>query len=342
MPSAFRFAVLLILLGIAAVAGPQTLARNDTKTTVTSANSRPYPTPRWSGLPWPSGMACAMHPGVSPAIIHAWRGRDLDVLLGWAPKDNWAALLRWMRGGGLGAFVAQRHRTAVISLPLLTKDHSGRFDLCAAGAFDTQFTEVGRILVQRGLPNAIIRLGWEANGNWFPWSIGNQKEAYKACFRRAVKAIRAAAPDVLIDWPMAEKGKLPYSVAEVWPGDDVVDIVSISFYDRYPVFANESIWNQNYNSTRYGGPAGLGTWLEFAKARGKKFALGEWAVSDGKGGFDNPFFIRKVYEFLKANANDIAYDSYYNCQNNTIYRVYPEYYNPKAGAMYRTLWSAPN
>jgi hypothetical protein len=287
-------------------------------------------------------MACFEHGSITPQELARWRGRDLDVVLGWAPKDSWSRMFSWLRGGGLGAFVSQRHRAVVISVPLLTKDNAGRFEACAAGAFDAEFAEIGRILVQRGLPGAIVRLGWEANGNWFPWSIGSQKDAYKACFRRAVKAIRSTAPDVLIDWPMAEKGKLAYSVVEAWPGDDVVDIVSISFYDRFPTFADQTIWDKHYNSTLYGGPAGLGTWIAFAKAHGKKFGLGEWGVSDGKGGFDNPFFIRKVYEFLKANATDIAYESYYNCQNNGIYRVYPESANPKAGAMYRSLWSSGN
>lgn len=300
-----------------------------------------YPTSQLSGLPWPSGMACFRHGAITPAVLAAWRGRELDVVLGWAPRESWARMLVWLNGGGLGAFVGERHRAVVLSIPLLTNDYAGRFDACVAGAFDQKFAELGRILVRRGLANAIIRLGWEANGSWFPWSVGTQKDAYKACFRRAVQAIRSQAPQVLIDWPMAEKGHLRYSVTEIYPGDDVVDIVSISFYDRFPTFTNQAVWDQHYNSTRYGGPAGLGTWLEFAKSRGKKFALGEWGVSDGVGGgFDNDFFVKKVYEFLKSNATFIAYESYYNCKNNGIYTIYPEAYNPRAAAMYRSLWSA--
>jgi hypothetical protein len=301
-----------------------------------------YPTSQISGLPWPSGMACALHTGVSPAVIRAWRGRDLDVLLGWAPIDSWASVFAWLNGGSFGRFVSAAPRRPIVSLPLLTRADAGRFDLCAAGAFDRIFAEVGQTLVRRGVPDAIVRLGWEANRG-FPWKIGADPEPYKACFRRAVKAIRSTAPEVLIDWSMGKKGKLAYSVELAWPGDDVVDIVSLSFYDRAPVFTDESVWNREYDSRRAGGPAGLGSWLAFARAHGKKLGLAEWGVSDGLyGGFDNAFFVRKVYEFLKANAKDIAYESYYNCENNGIYKVYPESANPKAGAMYRSLWSSGN
>ena len=57
---------------------------------------------------------------------------------------------------------------------------------------------------------------------------------------------------------------------------------------------------------------------------------------------DNAFFVEKMYSFFKTNAVNVSYEAYYNCdgENPDIYRVFPEQWNPKAGAKYKTLWTA--
>ena len=56
---------------------------------------------------------------------------------------------------------------------------------CAAGSYDDEQREVARRLAANGVGDAEIRLGWEASGDWFPWSAaGKPADQWKACFTR--------------------------------------------------------------------------------------------------------------------------------------------------------------
>ena len=289
-----------------------------------------------SGLPWASGMSCWNRSSSPMAKVEAWRGHKFDVVLGWAPHKNWGEFVRYWQGGSFAAFARQPARI-VIRTPLLTNDHKGDFNSCAKGAFDAYFRQAAQAVRAKGRKDTVFALGWEANGSWFPWSIGNNPEGYKGCFRRAAKTIRSVIPGATIEWPMAEKGHLRYSVEKTWPGDAYVDVVGLSFYDRFPSFKSEALWNASYLKTHNGGPNGLGQWLRFAKRHHAKLSLGEWGISDGKGGSDNPLFIKKTTDFFARNAKSIAYETYYNCGGGA-YQVYPEKFNPKAGATYRKIY----
>ena len=53
--------------------------------------------------------------------------------------------------------------------------------------------------------------------------------------------------------------------------------------------------------------------IEFARDHGKPFAVPEWGlVRSTGGGGDNPFYIQKMYETFVENADDLAYEAYYN------------------------------
>ena len=249
-------------------------------------------------------------------------------------------MLRWVRGGGLGALIKSKARP-VVSLPLLTENTTRQFDNCARGAFDRYHREAAQVMKRRGASDAIIRLGWEANGSWFPWSAGKNPEGYKKCFRRAAKTIKSVDRKFKIEWPMAKKGHLKFNVDKIYPGGDVVDIIGVVLYDRYPSFNTQKVWNKMYNAKFNGGPYGPGAWLRYAKSKGKPLAVGEWGLSNGytRRSKDNPVFIENMYKFLKKNARNISYASYYNCQSNNKYRIYPKSANPKSSATYKRLWS---
>src|SRR5688500_17251302 len=95
---------------------------------------------------------------------------------------------------------------------------------------------------------------------------------------------------------------------------------------------------------RWGNPASAQRWLEFARSRGKRYALPEWGIGGtqtvcARPGFDNPFFMRKMHAFLLANARDIAFESYFNASEGTgSHELYPTHRNPRAAAEYRRLW----
>ena len=291
-----------------------------------------------SGLPWPSGQSC-FDRGDSPmAQVEAWRGHPYDVIVGWAPRTTFAAMVDWFERGNYRK-IARLPPTPVVSVPLLTQEVPGQFAACAAGAFDDHFRRIAKAARANNRPDTVFRLGWEANGSWYPWSIGNDPEGYKACFRHVVDTIRSELPGATISWPMAKQGHLAYDVTKAYPGDAYVDIVGLSFYDRYPIAPDQKAWDDQYQRTRYGGPFGLKSWLAFATAHGKKLSFDEWGISDNGQGFDNAFFIKAMTDFFARNAKSIAFEAYYNCGEGA-YQVYPESDNPNAGAAYREAYLA--
>lgn len=289
-----------------------------------------------SGLAWDSGGACA-----DPSF-ESWRGRPLDVHIGYAPWNTWSNMLAWIKKGNPARLGKPGHKVS-IGLGLLTRESEGRFRECAAGAFDKHFKEVGSSLVAQGKGDIHLRLGWEANGSTsFPWYMGNDITTYRLCFQRAVTALRSTAPAVKIDWHMAKKGKLPVSVAEAYPGDAFVDHVAVSYYDRFAFNTTQAIWDTQFNRLHNGGPWGIGAWLAFAKSHGKPFSVPEWAVNDGyqPDGTDNALFVRNMGAFFKANAAHIGYEGYFNCPHADagMYSIHPSKNNPAAAAAYFATW----
>ena len=256
-----------------------------------------------------------------------------------------AGWLKQARAGGARAIVA---------FGMMPETHRGQHAQCANGVFDTYMRQLGTKLVASGGADAVLRLGWEANRmGGFPWAATGDGASYKACFRRWVRTLRSVTGQKFtIDWNMGRQGNLPYSVAQLYPGNDVVDVVGVQLYDTCPPSPDEATWTKNQNATRNGVPAGAYTWLAFAKGKGKRLSVPEWGVGGSYGGckqpsFDNPFFIRKMHEFFKANAGSIAYEAYLNGPG--VSRTNPQSHpstiaptdpNPKSAAEYAKLWGS--
>lgn len=308
---------------------PILLAAAATKAAATKSSAGSNP----SGLPWKSGTQCYSD------AFESFRGRKVDVSSLYLGRASWSGVLGNLRHSSV-AKAAKRPGQAAIALAMLMQGQ--RFSDCTAGKLDGTFKEIGQTLSPAHMNGTIVRLGWEANGTSYAWSIRDQAEPYKACFRRLVGILRKQAPNILIEWSMRKDNGASTGAHNLYPGNDVVDIIGTSFYDRYPSTNNQAQWDKAYRETKQGGPKGIGTWLDFAKSKGKKLALAEWAVSDGEpsSSKDNPFFVEKVWQFLKANSSNIAYEAYFNCTNSSanIYMIYPEKNNPQAAARYKQLW----
>src|SRR5207245_1228076 len=96
---------------------------------------------------------------------------------------------------------------------------------------DADFKAFAAGLVRLGRANSIIRLGWEFNGDWQPWAAFNPAQ-FIAAFQRIVTDLRAADPQIVIDW----NGNYGYSQVKVdpftklYPGDGYVDIIGVDAY----------------------------------------------------------------------------------------------------------------
>lgn len=289
-----------------------------------------------SGLPWASGAKCA-RPG-----FEQWRGRREDIEMYSITHKNWktvvsetSRLVQSLDG----------HPWLSVTIPMLTDDTRADWSDCIAGKFDTYMRQIAGIFRARGLPNTVIRLGPEANGSGFPWNILGHVTEYKACWQREVKALRSVEPSLKMDWAMRKSTEGSSSVAQLYPGDKYVDIVGVSYYDRF--WTTLPPWQDYANSTYLGGPQGIYPFWFFAHQHHKKISVPEWGIWNEAGhGTDNAFYIQKMYQFFQfaAEKGDMAYETYFNCDpaGSPRHEIYPGLTNPKASAMYRTLWKRGN
>jgi hypothetical protein len=280
-----------------------------------------------SGLPWPSGAT-----GASDAFA-SWRGRPFDIAVTFEDDGSWTGTeLVWaLQSGELTNFDG----TLVISVPMLS-DGDDTFDSCAAGVYDSHFRALGDTLNRFRRQNSYIRLGWEGNGDWYPWSAGTDPAGWKGCFRRDVQVLRAVAPEVRIDWTMNHDG--PTNAVAMYPGDDVVDVIGVDYYNPVPAMHTQAEWDRAYDRTRDGNcPVGIGAWLAFAHAHGKKLSVPEWGVNNRDGTGDDAVYIQNMYDFFSINRAAIAYEAYFN-SHCPDFCIFPSRKNPEAAAKYRQLW----
>lgn len=295
-----------------------------------------------SGLPWASGA----NGGLSE--LESYRGRKLDFRTMFLSQRNFPDMVR---DAGYAEKLRREGSKVVVALGLMPKSHRGQHAPCGAGKFDTYIRGVGRALVNAGAPDAVLRLGWEANRvGGFAWAVTGDGSSYKACFRRWVSVLRSTPGQrFTIDWNMAQRGTFSLPVDRMYPGSDVVDIIGVQNYDRCAPVRTESDWDEKINAhTRNGSPGGIGTWLKYAKSKGKRLSMPEWGIGGPryicrKPGVDNPFFIQKMHEWFRENASSIAYEAYFNGHGGSsarggTHKLAPAGHNPKAAAAYRRLW----
>lgn len=299
-----------------------------------------------SGMPWPSGAngCCG---GMSD--LEALRGRKLDFRTTFLRYDTWNGMVA--TAPNVKNLVADG-AAAVAAFGLMPATHRGQHLECRQGRFDSYIRAIGTAFVNNGAPRAILRLGWEANRlNGFPWAVTGDGSEYKRCFRRWVSILRAVPGQrFVIDWNMQDKSVFPLD--QMYPGNDVVDIIGINVYDRCKPTRTQAQYNSWMNARHKDGrnPRGPKSWLEFARTRGKKLSIPEWGIGGpsvvkacAEPGFDNPLFVRNWHAFLKANAAMIAYEGYFNAHGHKddslgSHKLAPTRYNPLSAAAYRELW----
>jgi hypothetical protein len=304
-----------------------------------SVGSGGLDSPRVSGLTWRSGASCGQDG------FTGWRGRALDAHVGFVQHDTWERMFTYLRGGYFKSFV-RRSPLVVVSMPMMPRSARRQHAACAAGQFDATFRQFGSLLTAAGAGRSIVRIGWEANigSSSHPWGIDSTGDIanYKKCFQRIVSSLKSTAPGIKIEWTNAKKGSLSVSVMDTYPGDSLVDVIGVHYYDNRPKMNSEANWNAMYNATHNGGPMGIGQWLKAAQSRGKKLAVPEWGIWAVKGESstqaDDPVYIDSMHRFFRANGSAIAYENYYNCRD--VHQIYPSNIFPKASSRYKALWAS--
>jgi hypothetical protein len=235
---------------------------------------------------------------------------------------------------------------------------------CANGAtgdpdnpFVIHFKDVAATLVRHGLDHAILRVGHEFTGNWYPWSVTGpdgqpnaNRSNYADCYRNIVIILRTAQPQAhwTFDWNPTPEAPAAL-LAATWPGDAYVDVVSTDAYDQaWPFYAKDC-------DTACRAAAQIRHWGEmrgrleairaFALGHGKRMGLPEWGVVDEGhgGGGDDPVFIRGMRRFIRASGHGLAYQLYFDVDApNGAHRLYGQPATfPKAAAAFRRGFGGP-
>ena len=175
----------------------------------------------------------------------------------------------------------------------------------------------------------IIRLGWEANNEGsYPWAATGDGSSWKNCFQRWVDILNPVA-DATTPPPEA----LPHRLEHGQPGHDhLPDRQSVARqrlcrHRRLAVLRPLPARCPTATATpsrRGWTPAPTAT-TRPARAPGSSTPRprasptpcpngASAAPRDGcaEPGIDNPYFIRKMYEFFWSNAADIAFEAYFN------------------------------
>ena len=220
--------------------------------------------------------------------------------ISWARFDELSWLAEW-RGSG---------RTLSLGVPMLTNSGGGSLRQGAQGAYDGHFKRLAEQLVANGQGNAILRLGWEFNGAWYPWRAQADPAAFAEYWRRIHRVVRSVpgAQGIRFDWnPAIGPANVPLAA---YPGDEYVDIIGMDVYDRSKSAEDADPakrWQRMVNQ-----PYGLAWLRDFAAAHGKPMSFPEWAVSarqQGGARNDNPLFIRNMHEWIRTN--NVEYHNYF-------------------------------
>ena len=201
-----------------------------------------------------------------------------------------------------------------------------------------------------------VRPFHEFNGDWYQnWFVTpDNVDDYKKSFRLMASVLRENCPSCLIAWSpnnASSPGAAPLETA--YPGDDVVDVISVDSYNANgnTIVDSPAAW-QKYAAAQKGPePVGVETWRQFAEGHGKALGLPEWGLNPGYGGGDNPDYIRGMNAWLTEHAarpgeqnlaGKILYESYFNVRHQGkdgfLIKDGP---NPRSGQVYQSLhWGA--
>ncbi|HVR49476.1 MAG TPA: glycosyl hydrolase [Pseudorhodoferax sp.] len=237
----------------------------------------------------------------------AWLGRAAQWHADFLAQDSWTELVK---AATRGAQCWQPTGLATtIGVPMLPRQAGVDLASGARGDYDTYFVQVAQALVRNGLGNAVLRIGWEFNHDWFAWRADRDPVAWTAFWRRIVAAMRGVpGAGFRFDWcPAWGTGKL--APERVYPGDDVVDMIGMDIYN--------TTWNPTTPEQRWivkrDQPHGLVWHRTFAAQHGKPVSFPEWGTGlrpDGRGGGDDAYFIQQMAAWLAGS--ELAYHIYWD------------------------------
>jgi hypothetical protein len=205
--------------------------------------------------------------------------------------------------------------------------------LAAKGAYNSTWKSWLRTIASSASNVVVVRIWQEINGNWMSWSVNRTGRMASdgtpngsawsaatiiAAWRNMAQQVRSVFPTALIEWNLNSGGpwSRPTSPGngtgfDLYPGDDVVDVIGIDSYEK----------NASFGSVSTGGGVNLTNLAAFAKAHNKLVAWSETAAHDCDGSY-----LASIAKWFDSLGSMAAYFSYYDQGSagngdNTIYTI---------------------
>ncbi len=263
--------------------------------------------------------------------LQTWLGgSQVRVAHTYLPGDDWADIegdgdllqpwAQWTR--------AEPGRLFVLNVPM-QQDNEGDVpdyevhDLIqqgASGADDTHFAKLAQRLVQLGLPDTVIVLGWEMNGTTYTHRCGPDPTGWKAYWNRIVATMRAVPGQHFRFDFTPSRGLDDIAWTRCYPGDQSVDVIGMDSYDQPP---GEPFYDQVTE------PYGLQKQVDFAAAHKKEISYPEWGLF--KNG-DDPDYVSLMLAWMAGH-----HPLYQTITDYCPHGVLQCTQNPKASQAYRAL-----
>ena len=262
-----------------------------------------------------------------------WLGRPVDYVIEYSSREDWRDISEpeYLFDAWEGT-----DRRLVLGIAMLPSEVDASIQEGAAGEYDEYFRTLAEGLVDAGHEDAILRVGWEFNLDSWTWASPDA-EAWVEYWRRIVLAMRGVeGADFRFDWNVNNGAGMRYDAVDYYPGDEYVDYVGVDAYDvsaiegTYPLpegcddacarERRERAWDEQI----YGGDRGLRFWSDFAEQHDKLLSIPEWGVwerFDGIGGGDNAFYITQMATFIADPENRVAYQAYFERNNDQGYHA---------------------
>lgn len=166
----------------------------------------------------------------------------------------------------------------------------------AGGSADANFRTMGQMISESTTEQEIsIRLGWEMNGNWFPWSaLAGEAANFVSAWQRIVTLLRGIDSRFKFSWCVSNGQADPTTM---YPGNTYVDRIGVDVYQ----FSSEG--TEPYASwlnamTVFG--TNLTFMRDFAATQGKQLVIDEWGINT-----DNmEYYVGEMARYIWVNGLD--------------------------------------
>jgi hypothetical protein len=269
------------------------------------------------------------------------RGRPFDGMLwftdrnaaGWGQFRNGLtkSLADWLAAG----------RLIVTSLPHAPAPEGAAMNTRGANdAYRADQRDYGAWLAANGFnsPFHVLRVNWEFNGNWYPWSAKNGGgDAFRAAVQNFITNVRAGGATKVVFDVCGNKGPSQSGVDfGVIPGPEYVGVLGVDQYDHWRPARTDGEW-----ATEIARRPGLATVRAEAARRDIMWSLDEGGNSHDPtaGGGDNPAFWTFLRKFIDEDPSRCAWLTTYEHDGAPATLKHSlQKFNPQSWATYKKLF----